>query len=190
MSNTLIRVKNRLSDDEFFELCQMNELRMERDKNGTILMMEPTGSETGNFNNEVSYEVTNWSKTTRNGKTFDSSAGFTLADSAVRSPDVSWIQKERWEKIAVHLRKKFAPIAPDFVLVIRSESDRLSELQTKMNEYIKNGVRLAWLIDRANEETFVYRIDGTVDKVSFSDYLQGEDVLLGFKLKINDLDID
>jgi Uma2 family endonuclease len=190
MYNTLIRVKNRLSDEEFFELCQMNELRMERDKNGTILMMEPTGSETGNFNSEINGELSYWNKTTQNGKTFDSSTGFILPDTAVRSPDASWIKKERWSQIEKDLRKKFAPIAPDFVLEIRSESDRLPELKTKMEEYIANSVRLAWLIDRENEETTVYRIDGTTGKVPFSEYLDGEDVLVGFKLKINDLDID
>ncbi len=189
MIETFVRLKNRLSDNEFFDLCQMNELRMERLKDGTIIIMEPTGSETGSFNNEVNYEVTNWNRTTHLGKTFDSSSGFTMPDTSVKSPDTTWIAKDRWLQLAEDLRKKFAPIAPDFVIEIRSETDNLKELQAKMNEYIQNGVRLAWLMDRKNRITYIYRLDGTQDSISFDETLSGENVLVGFRLKIADVEI-
>ncbi|MEY4902410.1 MAG: hypothetical protein RLZZ292_225 [Bacteroidota bacterium] len=190
MPSTLLRVKNHLSDSEFFELCQINDLRMERDKYGTILMMEPNGSETGNFNLEVGSEIRNWNKDTHHGKAFASSAGFMMPDTSIRSPDVSWIAKARWEKIATDLRKKFAPIAPDFVVEIRSESDSLNELQEKMRDYISNGVRLGWLIDRKEAVTYIYRLDGSLDTVAFNETLSGEEVLVGFRLRILDLDLD
>jgi Uma2 family endonuclease len=189
MIDTLVRLKNRLSDDEFFELCQMNELRMERLKDSTIIIMEPTGSDTGIFNSEIHFEVAYWNRNSQEGKTFDSSSGFMLPDTSIKSPDTTWIAKERWEKIALDLRKKFAPIAPDFVVEIRSESDSLPELQTKMQEYIANGVRLAWLMDRKNEVTYIYRLDGSIDSLPFSETLSGEDVLVGFRLKITDLEV-
>ena len=189
MTDTLIRLKNRLTDDEFFELCQMNELRMERLKDGTIIMMEPTGSDTGYFNGEIFCEVSNWNRSTRTGKTFDSSAGFTMPDTSVKSPDTTWIINERWNQIAADLRKKFAPIAPDFVLEIRSETDKLKDLQEKMEEYIKNGVRLAWLMDRKNETTYIYRLDGSISSVPFTEILDGEDVLVGFKLRVSDIEV-
>ncbi len=188
MTETLVRLKNRLSDDEFFDLCQMNELRMERLKDGTIIIMEPTGSETGSFNNEVNYEIANWNRNTHTGKTFDSSSGFTMPDTSVKSPDSTWIAKDRWQQLAVDLREKFAPITPDFVVEIRSKTDSLKELQAKMHEYIQNGVRLAWLMDRKNRVTYIYRLDGTEDKLSFDETLSGEEVLVGFQLKIADIE--
>ena len=189
MTDTLIRLKNRLTDDEFFELCQMNELRMERLKDGTIIMMEPTGSDTGGFNSEVSYEIAHWNKSTKEGKAFDSSTGFTLPDTSVKSPDTSWVKKDRWQQLSEELREKFAPIAPDFVLEIRSKSDKLKDLQEKMQEYIKNGVRLAWLMDRKNEVTYIYRLDGSISSVPFTEILDGEDVLVGFKLRVADIEV-
>ena len=189
MTDTLIRLKNRLTDDEFFELCQMNELRMERLKDGTIIIMEPTGSETGGFNNEVSYEIAHWNKSTKQGKAFDSSTGFTLPDTSVKSPDTAWVKKDRWQQLSEELREKFAPIVPDFVLEIRSKSDKLKDLQEKMQEYIKNGVRLGWLIDRKNETTYIYRLDGSISSVPFNETLNGEDVLVGFKLCVADIEV-
>jgi Uma2 family endonuclease len=187
MVSSAIHLKNRLSDEEFFDLCQINELRLERNKNGQITIMEPAGAETGGFNQEVSGELWSWNKTHQTGRAFDSSAGFTLPNSAIKSPDSAWIARDRWAALSPAARKKFPPISPDFVLEIRSESDRLSELKEKMTEYIQNGVRLGWLIDRQAEKTYIYRLNGTQDTVDFNDYLSGEDVLVGFRLRIADL---
>lgn len=187
MVSSAIHLKNRLSDDDFFELCQMNELRLERDKNGQLIINEPARAETSGFNSEVSGEIWSWNKTHQTGRAFDSSAGFILPNSAIKSPDSAWIARDRWAALAPEIRKKFPPISPDFVLEIRSESDRLSELKDKMTEYIQNGVRLGWLIDRQAGKTYIYRADGTQDTVDFKDYLSGEDVLVGFRLRVADL---
>jgi Uma2 family endonuclease len=187
MVSSAIHLKNKLSDEDFFDLCQMNELRLERDKNGQITIMEPAGAETGGFNQEISGELWSWNRIYQTGRTFDSSAGFTLPNSAIKSPDTSWIARDRWAALSPAVRKRFPTISPDFVLEIRSESDRLSDLKEKMAEYIQNGVRLGWLIDRHSEKTYIYRLDGTEETVAFNDYLSGEDVLVGFRLRIADL---
>ena len=181
-----------MTEDEFFTFCQspeMRDKRIERTKTGKIIIMEPTGSETGNFNSEVNLEVGMWNRETHQGRTFDSSTGFTLPNTAVKSPDVSWIARERWEALPKALRKKFAPITPDFIIEIRSDTDNLKVCKEKMEEYMENGCRLAWLIDRIDECTYIYRADGSRDIISsFEETLSGEDVLVGFKLRIADLD--
>ena len=178
--------------DDFFDFCQQPHLRdkrIEQTKNGKIIIMEPTGGETGSFNSEVNGEVRNWNRETHEGRTFDSSTVFVLPDTSKRSPDVSWIVKERWEALPKELRKKFPPLTPDFVIEIRSESDSLTQLKDKMEDYMRNGCRLGWLIDRKTERTHIYRADGSRETVnSFEETLSGEDVLKGFKLRIADLD--
>ena len=192
MVATAISPNNKILVDDFFDFCQLPEMRnkrIERTKNGKTIIMEPTGSETGSFNTEVNIEVGLWNRETHSGRAFDSSTGFTLPNTAVKSPDVSWIARERWEALPKALRKKFAPITPDFIIEIRSETDSLTEAKEKMEEYIANGCRLAWLIDRKDECTYIYRANGSQDVVpSFEETLSGEDVLVGFKLRIADLD--
>lgn len=192
VAEAISKKENRMTDDEFFDFCQSHEMRdkrIERTKTGKIIIMEPTGSETGNFNSEVTTEVGIWNRETKSGRTFDSSAGFTLPNTAVKSPDVSWIARERWEALPKALRKKFAPITPDFIIEIRSETDSLKVTQEKMEEYMENGCRLGWLIDRIEERTHIYRADGSREEVdSFDKTLSGEDVLVGFTLRIADLD--
>ena len=192
VATAILKEKAGVLEDAFFDFCQSAEMRgkrIERTKTGKIIIMEPTGSETGNFNAEVNAEVTIWNRETHSGKTFDSSTGFTLPNTAVKSPDVSWIVRERWEVLPKALRKKFAPITPDFIIEIRSETDSLKESKEKMEEYIANGCRLAWLIDRSDECTYIYRADGSTELVnSFEEILSGEDVLVGFTLRIADLD--
>ncbi len=181
-----------MTEDEFFNFCQsieMRDKRIERTKTGKIIIMEPTGSETGNFNFEIGGEVHHWNKENRSGRAFDSSTGFTLPNTAVKSPDVSWIARERWEALPKALRKKFAPITPDFIIEIRSDTDNLTVCKEKMDEYMENGCRLAWLIDRLEERVYIYRADGSHDIItSFEETLSGENVLVGFTLRIADLD--
>ena len=180
------------TDDAFFYFCQLPEMkdkRIERTKNGKIIIMEPTGGETGSFNMEIGGEIRQWNKETRSGRTFDSSTGFTLPNTATKSPDVSWILKERWAALPMALREKFPPITPDFVIEIRSKTDSLKKTKKKMEEFMDNGCRLGWLIDRLNECTYIYRADGSRDFVdSFEKTLSGEDVLVGFTLRIADLE--
>ena len=131
--------------------------------------MEITGSETGSFNSEITTELTIWNRQQKSGKTFDSSTGFTLPNNAVKSPDAAWIEIERWKALSPEDRKKFAHISPDFVIEIRSESDKIDRLKAKMSEYIENGVRLGWLIDPVEEEVWIYRENGTIDRVESFD---------------------
>ena len=177
------------TDEMFCEFCQLNDdLKFERDKHGTIYVMEPTGSESGNFNADFIIDVGNWNRKSRMGYVFDSSAGFTLPNTAVRSPDISWISKERWEALPTEAKKKFAPICPDFIIEIRSESDSLSELKNKMEEYMENGCHLGWLIDRTGQKVYIYRQEKPVEMTySLDVVLSGEDVLPGFELNLKTL---
>jgi len=174
-------------DDFFFDLCQANEtVRLERDANGNIIFMPPTGTDTGRYNFEVSTEIGFWNRRTKLGYAFDSSTGFKLPNSAVRSPDVAWVSKEKWEAIPENDRKGFALLCPDFVIEIRSASDDLKVLKDKMEEYRENGVRLGWLIDRAGRQVFIYRANGSIEiKQGAGVTVSGEDVLPDFVLQLD-----
>ncbi|TDB64194.1 Uma2 family endonuclease [Arundinibacter roseus] len=181
-----IKTVEGLTDELFFDLCQANsELRMERDQHGTIIVMSPTGANTGNYNLGISAKIWLWNEESQLGYTFDSSAGFTLPNSAVRSPDLSWVAKERWERISETERDKFAPLCPDFVVEVRSKTDRLPELKAKMEEYRANGCRLGWLIDRQEKAVHIYRTEGAPEiRKGEPAELSGEDVLPGLVMKI------
>ena len=174
-------------DDFFFALCQANETTtLERDANGNIILMPPTGSETGRYNADLSGEIWSWNRREKPGYVFDSSTGFKLPNSAVRSPDIAWVRQERWEAISEKDRQKFAPLCPDFVIDIRSSSDDLKELKDKMEEYRENGCRLGWLINRAGKQVFIYRENGSIDIRSGETVtLSGEDVLPELSLSID-----
>ncbi len=179
------------TEDSFFEFCRLNrDLRIERDAHRIVHIMPPTGFDTGSFNNEVSAELTFWNRKERSGKIGESNTGYTLPNGAVRSPGASWVSNQRLARLTKEQLKKFPPICPDFVIEIRSASDSLKKLKEKMQEYIDNGCRLGWLIDRENEQVFIYRANGTISLVdSFDQKLIGEDVLPGFELVLADLEI-
>ena len=179
-------VADLMSDDEFFDFCQQHRsLRIERNADKTITIMEPTGNESGYAENEVNGELRNWTKTEQTGITFSPSTGFTLPTGAVRAPDASWLPLEKWLALPAADRKKFTHICPEFIAEVRSEEDSLLELKRKMVEWIENGVRLGWLIDPKTETTYIYRADGSVDIVEgFDKKLSGETVLKGFELDL------
>ena len=181
-----LKMGDLMSEEEFFQFCQMNDtLEFERDSKGNIILMSPTGSFTGGFNFRVSLEFGIWNKENGLGEMFDSSAGFTLPNGAVRSPDISWIRQERWDSISTEQQEKFAPICPDFIAEIRSKSDGLKYLQDKMEEYMSNGTRLGWLIDRSESKVYIYSTDKPVvvhDTLYVK--LSGESVLPGFILDL------
>lgn len=180
-----IKLSIDLTDEQFFDLCQRNrDYRFERTTSGELLIMSPTGSETGNRNIELAYQLQAWSRQNNLGIAFDSSTGFKLPNGAERSPDVSWIRRERWEALTPTQRKKFAPICPDFVVELRSETDSLKELQEKMREYRDNGAKLGWLIDRKNKRVEIYRPGEDVEILNSPVTLSGEDVLPGFVLNL------
>ena len=176
-----------LSDLQFFEFCQLNkELKIERQADGKIIVMSPTSTVTGNYNAKLSGRLFLWNEETQLGEIFDSSTGFTLPGGAVRSPDVAWVLKTRWEALTSSEKAGFAAICPDFILELRSESDSLTELTAKMAEYLAAGCRLAWLVDPVSRKTTVFQPDAAAREVAFEDVLDGEAVLPEFRLKIAD----
>ncbi|MCE7044374.1 Uma2 family endonuclease [Dyadobacter sp. CY312] len=178
-----------MSGEEFFQFCQMNDtLEFERDSIGNIIVMSPTGSFTGNFNSRISGHLFIWNESTGLGEVFDSSAGFTLPNGAVRSPDVSWIKEEKWASLSQADKEKFAPVCPDLVIEIRCKSDDIKYLQDKMGEYIDNGTQLGWLIDRFDNKVYIYSSRKTMFVHDTLDLkLSGEAVLPGFVLDLGSL---
>ncbi|MCL6752986.1 Uma2 family endonuclease [Nostoc sp. CCCryo 231-06] len=137
-----------LTYNQFYQLCRENpEVKFERNAEGELLIMPPTGGEAGNRNSEVNADFVIWNRQTQLGICFDSSTCFKLPNGANRSPDVAWIRKEKWNALTPEEQEKFPPIAPDFVLELIEASDSLRETQAKMQEYIDNGVKLGWLIN-------------------------------------------
>ncbi|MBE9001521.1 Uma2 family endonuclease [Nostoc sp. LEGE 12447] len=175
-----------LTEDQFYEFCQLNrDFRIERNAVGELVIMPPTGSETDERNFDVIVQLGIWVKQDGTGVGFGSSGGFTLPNGAVRSPDAAWIKRDRWEAIPAELRKKFAPICPEFVIELRSESDNLRILQDKMQEYIDNGTQLGWLIDRKQRRVFIYRPNIAVEVLDNPKTLSGEPLLPGFVLDLS-----
>ncbi len=183
-----LKLKIDLTDDQFFQMCQKNrDYRFERTASGELLIMPPTGSDTGNRNFDMVVELGIWNKQTKLGKGFDSSTGFTLPNGAERSPDASWVKIERWNALTPEQQEKFAPICPDFVIELRSRIDSLKELQEKMQEYIENGTQLGWLIDRKNKRVEIYRPGKDVEILDNPASLSGENVLPGFVLDLQQI---
>ncbi|MBK1986230.1 Uma2 family endonuclease [Sphaerospermopsis aphanizomenoides BCCUSP55] len=177
-----------MNDEQFFDFCQLNrDFRIERNPLGDLLIMSPSGSETDERNFNLTGQLWIWTKQDATGVGFGSSGGFTLPNGAVRSPDAAWIQKERWEAIPAEQRKKFAPICPDFVVELRSETDSLKTLQEKMEEYIENGVKLAWLIDRKQRKVYIYRPGQVVEELDHPQTLNGKDILPEFILDLSQI---
>jgi len=175
-----------LTDDEFYEFCQHNsDLRIERTATGALVVMPPTGGESGHRNADLTTDVNLWNRQTELGVVFDSSTVFKLPNGANRSPDVAWITNERWNALSVEQQKKFPPIAPDFVIELRSETDTLKDLQEKMREYVGNGVRLGWLIDPQIRQVSIYRPDQPAETLQSPTTLSGEAVLPRFVLDLS-----
>lgn len=172
-----------LTDDQFYQLCRINpDVNFERNANGKIIIMSPSGGETGNSNFEIGLDIGIWNRQAKLGVCFDSSTGFRLPNGATRAPDVAWIAQERWDALTPEQKEKFPPIAPDFVLELMSPSDTLRETQAKLQEYMKSGVRLGWLIDRKTRRVEIYRAGQPVEVLEAPTQLSGEDVLPGFVL--------
>ena len=158
MSALTLRLPLRLSERRFLQICQANpELHLERTATGELIVMSPTGSETGLWNTQLTGQLWWWNEQQDLGEVFDSSTGFRLPNSADRSPDASWVAKDRWLALTPAQRRRFAPLCPDFVAELRSPSDDLASLQAKMREYVANGARLGWLIDTGMQRVEIYR---------------------------------
>ncbi len=149
-----------VTDEQFYQICRDNlDVKFERNAEGEILIMSPTGGETGIRNFDIIGQFWIWNNRYRLGYCFDSSTCFKFPNGANRSPDVSFILKERWERLSLQDREKFPPIVPDFVLELMSPSDSLKETQDQMEEYRDNGVKLGWLINRKNRQLEIYRLE-------------------------------
>lgn len=170
---------------QFYEFCQVNQdLRIERTATGEVIIMSPTFSDTGNRSGKAFQQLANWADQDGTGETFDSSTGFTLPNGATRSPDASWIRGDRWNALTEEEKASFAPICPDFVIELRSSSDTLSSLQTKMQEYIDNGAVLGLLIDRKNLTVYLYRPNHTPEILDNPETVIADPELPGFVLRM------
>lgn len=182
-----------LSDSKaFYEIVLHNpDYQWERDSNGNIILMTPTYSLSGKYNSKLSQLLANWNDQYQLGEVFDSSTGFTLPDTSIVSPDVSWIRRDRWYQLNKKERSEmFAPIAPDFVIELKSKNNLLHELQKKMEQYVRNGVKLGWLIDIDDEKVYVYEQPNTSPSriiKNFQQCINGDPILKGFTLNLNEL---
>ncbi len=178
-----------MTDDELFAFCAANkELRIERDENGQLIIMSPAGGITGNLNFKLTTIFGEWvQKNPDLGYGFDSATGFRLPDRSMRSPDVSWVKKEKWDALSLTEKEKFAPVCPDFVIELRSKTDSLQQLKLKMEKWMSNGCTLAWLIDPIEEKTYIYS-GNTVQEISgFTSKISGTELLPGFELDLSRL---
>jgi Uma2 family endonuclease len=174
-----------MTNEQFYEFCQANgDLRIERTANGEVIIISAAFSDTGNRNFNIAAQLGNWTEQDGTGIGFDSSTGFTLPNGAMRSPDASWIELERWNTLTDAQKASFAPICPNFVIELRSLSDRLIKLQDKMQEYIDNGALLGWLIDRQNRKVYIYRPNREVEILDNPEAVNGNPELPGFILRM------
>jgi Uma2 family endonuclease len=177
-----------LADEQFYDLCLANpDVKFERNSRGEVIILAPTGGETGIYNAGLIAQFWIWNNRFKLGKVFDSSTCFKLPNNANRSPDVSWISIERWNALTDSQKEKFPPITPDFVLELMSPTDTRKETQSKMQEYIENGARLVWLLDRRANIVEIYRQNQVVEVLNNPDLLSGENVLPEFSLDLRSL---
>ena len=177
-----------LTDEQFEELCRNSpDLNFELSSKGELIIVPPTSPDSGWRNSELITEVALWSRKDKMGIVFDSQTLFTFPNNAKRSPDVSWMTKDKWEALSPSERKKFSRVVPDFVIELLSPSDNLADTQAKMAEYIENGVRLGWLIDPMDRKVHIYRANGEVEILDDPEIVSGEDVLNGFLLNVREI---
>ncbi|MGB9181803.1 MAG: Uma2 family endonuclease [Pyrinomonadaceae bacterium] len=175
----------KLTDEEFFEFCQLNkDLRIELTSAGDLIVMPPTGGKTGSRNFHLIVKFGVWAEKDGTGLGFDSSTVFSLPNGAKRSPDLAWVRKERWDALTDVEREKFPPLCPDFVIELRSHTDSLAVLKSKMEEYIENGAQLGWLIDPVKKKVYVYRPQASVEILDNPQSVSGEPLLNGFALEL------
>lgn len=178
-----------LTDEQFYQLCIANEpCQLELTQTGELIIMPPTGGESGIINANLSTDLGLWNRQTKLGKVFDSSTEFKLPSGAYRCPDAAWVKLARWDALSKEEKKRFPPLCPDFVVELRSETDSLEKLRTKMREYQNNGALLGWLIDPQTPLVEIYRYGKDVEVLNFDfdnpPKLSGEDILPGFILDL------
>lgn len=175
----------RMNDEEFFRFCQLNpELRIERTSGGDIIVMAPTGGKTGRRNARLIAAFVNWAEKEGSGQFFDSSTEFILPNGAGRAPDLSWIRNDRWFALTEKQQEQFPPLCPNFVVELRSPTDRLETLRTKMKEYAANGAELGWLIDPRERKVHIFRPGLDPEVLDDPQQVSGEPLLKGFVLDV------
>lgn len=176
---------SRMSDAEFYALCRRNpDWRIERTAAGELYLMPPTGGERGRRNLALAIAIGVWAEADDTGVAFDSSTAFRLPGGGTRSPDASWLRRDRWDALTAVAREEFPPVCPDFVAEIRSPSDRLTDLRAKMEEYRASGARLGWLIDPIARTVDIYRPGQAVETLEAPQRLSGEAVLPGLSIEL------
>lgn len=180
----ILNLKNvGLSNEQFYQLCQVNDQwRLEETAQGELIIMPPVGAISGNRESEFNADVVIWNRQTKLGKVFSSSTVFILPNGGKRSPDVAWISNERWDSLTLQEQEKFAPICPDFVIELRSRTDALNQLQSKMQEYLNSGLKLGWLSYPQSQQVEIYRQNKAREIVLLPTTLSGENILPGFSL--------
>ncbi|OUC15790.1 MAG: hypothetical protein B0A82_04835 [Alkalinema sp. CACIAM 70d] len=175
-----------LTDEQFYQLCLTNPtLNLERTAQGALIVMSPVGGDSGNREADYIIDLGVWNRQTKLGKVFSSSTLFKLPGGGDRSPDAAWVELSRWQALTPEQRQKFPPIAPDFVIELRSRTDDLGLLREKMAEYLASGVRLGWLINPQDQQVEIYRLQTEVEVRSLPTVLSGEAVLPGFELAVD-----
>ncbi len=177
-----------IGEAEFIEFCERNpDMRIEMSKDGDIIIMPPTNTETGRKNFDLIADFAVWTRKDKTGVAFDSSTGFTLPNNARRSPDLAWVRKEKWDDLSKEEKRRFARLVPDFVVELRSETDSLKDLQNKMLEYIESGVSLGWLIDPQERKVHIYRPEREIETLDNPEQVSGESVIEGFILELENI---
>ncbi|MGI0480595.1 Uma2 family endonuclease [Geminocystis sp. CENA526] len=176
----------KLTSEAFYQLCLTNpDIPMEKSPQGDLIIMPPVGGESGNREANLIADLAIWNRKSKLGQVFSSSTIFKLPQGGDRSPDVAWVSQEKWDSLTLEEKKKFPPLCPDFVIELRSESDRLKPLQEKMKEYLNSGLRLGWLINPQDGEVEIYRAEKPVEVLKMPCVLLGEDVLPDFDLEMD-----
>lgn len=185
------RITNQMTDEEFFWFCQENkDLRIERNSHLEIILMSPVTSIGANYSGEVFRQLANWAIANKNGLAFDSSAGFTLPDNSVLSPDACWVSFNQWNKLSPEDINRFAPICPEFVIEVRSKSDNQENLKKKMKTWLSNGAKLAWLIDPIEKKVFIFQSGSELKKIKgFDQKITAIEPAEGFILDLSLLNI-
>ena len=179
---------NPITDKQFEQLCAQNrDTKFEMTSKGELIVMSPTGSESGRQNGDLFGQIWYWNRQSKLGVVFDSSTGFTFPNGAKRSPDVSWIEISRWHELTKQQQRRFAPIAPDFVLELLSPNDRLQDVQQKMREYQECGVKLGWLIYPDEKRVEIYRLGKDIETLIAPQSLSGENLMPGLIVELNEI---
>jgi Uma2 family endonuclease len=175
-----------IDDEQFEKICHNNpDVQFERTAQGELIIMPPVGAESGNRELDIMGQLWDWNRRTKLGKTFSSSTCFKLPNGALKSPDAAWIELSRWNQLSAEAKKKFAPICPDFVVELRSESDSIKTLQAKMQEYIDNGAKLGWLIDPQSQEVTIYQLNQSPKILSKPNVLDGGELMPEFVCELD-----